>query len=96
MLEQRVAQQRHQVAATACAAQLGAQQQQVGQRVLEKLLVAAAADVDLDGEPQVLQPARRAEQIVEARRHTLELDLVRVRVRVRVRARARGLGLGLG
>ena len=33
----------------------GAQQQQVGQRVLEELLVAAAADVDLDGEPQVLQ-----------------------------------------
>ena len=32
------------------------QQQQVGQRVLEELLVPAAADVDLDGEAQIAQP----------------------------------------
>ena len=40
------------------------------------LLAPAAADVDLDGEPQPAQPARRAQRLVDSVRHHLELHLV--------------------
>ena len=76
MSHQRVAKQSDKIAAAAGSAQLGADEEQIGQRVFEEVLVVAAADVNLDGEPEIINPARRGDERVEPVCDHLELQLV--------------------
>ena len=73
---ERMAEQRDEIAPAAGAAQLRPQQQQVGQRVLEELLVTTATDMNLDGETHAGESAGLSQQRIEPVRHHLELHLV--------------------
>lgn len=76
MLRHRVAEERGERAAAAGGPQLGADEEEVGEGVLQEVLVAAAADMDLDGKAEVEQLAARGER-VEPVCEELQLDLVK-------------------
>ena len=78
MLEERVAEQRDQVAAAALGTKPRTQHQQVGKRVFAKVGVAqVGANVDLHGEAETIEAAGGLDECIEAVQHHLKLQLVK-------------------
>ena len=77
VVEERVAEQRHEVAAAAARTEERAQQEKVGKRVqVEVWVVEVAANVDLDSEAKIIQSPRLLQEAMEPVQHHLQLQLI--------------------